>query len=1261
MSFNSMKKAFSFVIFTSLVSLLLVGNLLAQTGTSSIKGTVRDAQGQVIPGAKVTLKNEGRNVTQTRITNEEGQFSFVSLQPDTYKLEIEASNFKKSVVSIPAPVDTIVDQVFQLEAGNISETVTVTAGEEATLNTTNASVGNTLDSRQVQSLPLSARNTASLLSLQPGVTTTGEVNGGRNDQANVTLDGVDVNEQQGGAAFFSVLRVSQEALQEFRVTTTNADADKGRSSGAQVSLISKRGNNEWHGSGYFYYRPDKKFQANDFFNNSDRVEQLRLGRKNFGGSFSGPIKKDKLFFFVNYERFNEDKDTPVNRVVPLATLGQGIVRFFSEDGSSDAGCPSGTPTGVICLTPTEINNTYTGFYGDTPGLNPTALSTLAAAASRYPSNNTGVGDGLNTGGYRFNAPTKARNNTLITTLDYILNDKQSIQARYQAQIDNGTGVQRFPDTPSPATWSHPGGVAVSHNWTISNNKVNKATYGFTRAAFTSGSDTDFNFTTFRFVYQPFNFNRSLARVTPVHNITDDFTWIKGNHTITFGGNVRFISNRRKSFGSSFDSASMNPSFYDVSGDVVIEAFSNYSDGTSLRDALTSVIGRYSQYAVNIQYGKDGKALPLGTASSRNFKTEEYEFYAQDSFKMFSNLTLNYGVRYSTSTPVYEANGLQVKPTTSLSDFFDQRVKGAFNGTPYNGLLSVDLAGKANNKSGYYKQDWNNFAPSVSAAWSPNFKGGFLKALFGGDNKSTIRGGFRMSYDRLGSALAVAFDLNSTLGYSLSNSTSANTFGLDPSVWGPRFTGFGEQVRGNPNFNLVSFSNNVAFPLQTLPDEQQRIEQSLDDKLTTPYHYNFNVSYGRELWKGISLEASYIGRIARNLLVSRDVAHFNNLRDPASGQDFYSVMRQLIAYRNANTPITSIPNIPWAQKFLPGLAGNYTVLGNTVALTASQAAYRRIARPSVGGRGTVDFTFVQVRWDDNLSPNGIDVNGFADNIFVHPQYATFAAYSSVGTSDYHGLQLSLRKRYSQGLSFDVNYTYSHSLDTASGTESSGAISSGASLILNPLDLNENRANSDFDIRHLINANFVYELPFGNGRKFFNGSGKLANAILGGWQLSGIYRWNSGVPVGQPFDSAVWATNWNVQSNGVRLSDIIESPTKSGRGGRPNLFSDVLAAYKNYRNPYPGEAGDRNILRDQSYLALDMGLQKSFSFKEKHKISFRLDVFNVTNTQRLTGISSFDIDTDPFLTTSDSAILNDWGRFTTVQGSPRVVQFAIRYDF
>lgn len=1232
-----------------LVLIMAAGAALGQS--SLVSGTVSDPNGNAVAGATITVSSTVTGITRTVTTRSDGSYQIPQLPPGIYRVRAEAQGFKSV---IQEDVQVLVNTPLALnigftELGAVSESVTIQGGE-STINTTDATIGNTFNSVQVKDLPLNARNVVGLLSLQPGVTTTGYVNGGRSDQANVTLDGVDVNEQQTGEAFFSVLRSTPDSLQEFRVVTTNPNADQGRSSGAQISLVTKSGTNEYHGSLYEYHR-NTVTSANNWFNNRSRVPRESLLRNNFGGSIGGPVKKDKLFFFFNYEGFKESRGSTAVREVPLATLGQGIVRYRSADGSSDPTCPSGTPSGVICLTPARINAAYTAANGVTPGVNQAALAALADAARKYVANDTTTGDQLNTSGFRFNASTPSSFATYIAKLDYNLTDKQTTFVRLNYQNDVVTRVRWLPDTFAPQTWTHPKGLAAGHTYTINNSLVNNFRYGITRDAFTSAGDSAENSVIFRFIFQPLAFSRTLSRVTPVHNITDDVSWTKGRHATQFGTNIRLISNNRTSFAAAYDAAITNPSFYDFSGDVVLfdaatvstPIFSNVSGGSriDLRDALTAVIGRYSQYNSNINFARDGSLLPSRQGIERSFRTQEYEFYGQDSWRMRSNLTLTYGLRWSTSTPVYEGNGLQVKPTQSLGGYFDQRVAGANAGRPVNDPITVDLAGKANDRDGYYKQDWNNFAPSVAVAWSPNPKNGVLKAIFG-ENKSTIRGGFRMTYDRIGSALAVAFDLNSALGFTSFTTINANTFNLSSRL-GPLFTGYNPNVRALPGLTLPS---SLRFPLTEPSDEDQRIQSSLDDTLVTPVNYSLNLSYGRELGAGFSVEVSYVGRIARDLLATRDIMHLNNLRDPQSGVDWYTAIGQLIDLRNSAVPITSVGNIPYFQNIFPRLAGTYNVQGTPTVLTATQAAYRRIARSAVGGLNTTDYTFVQLLWDDGL--------GYGNNLFFHPQYAALSAFSTIGTSDYHSGQVSLRKRLSRGMSFDLNYTYSHSIDISSGLQTSGAY--GAAFIQNPLDINANRGSSDFDVRHLVNANFIAELPFGKGKKFASGINSVGNALIGGWTLTGIYRYNTGLPAPSPFDDGRWSTNWNVQSNGFAIRPVASSPTRTGN---PNLFSDPNAIYRSYRNSRPGEYGERNILRYPNYFTFDLGLYKSFNLPwEGSRVVFRWETFNLTNTQSFTGLANRRLGQDPFNQPGAPA---DWGRFTGIQGDPRVMQFALRLEF
>jgi len=1272
----------SFVVL--LVILLLSSVSYAQAGRSTVRGTVRDQQGNLIAGATVKLENAERNFNRTQTTTQEGTYVFTAVPPGTYTIDVEAQGFKKtSLAAVQALVDTSVDADIALEVGNVSETVNITAGSEAPLNTTDATIGVAFENRRIEQLPLNARNVVGLLSLQTGVTPAGYVNGGRADQANITLDGVDVNEQQRGLdivtdeAFASVLRSTPDSLQEFRVITTNPNAEQGRSSGAQVSLITKSGTNDWHGSLYHYHR-NTVTTANDFFNNQAGVERPQLLRNIFGGSVGGPIKKDRAFFFFTYEGFREATGTSVVREVPLPTLGQGIVRYFTASGASDAGCPAGTPAGVNCLTPAEINAGYTAANGVSPGVNPQALAVLAAAAAKYPANDFSVGDGLNTAGFRFNARTPSELNTYISKFDFNLTDRQTlfVRANYQQDLvtkansfatDCTDTVQCFPDTPPLQIWNHPKGLAVGHVWTASNRVVNRFTYGFTRAAFTDGGDSTANLITFRFIFRPRGYSRTLSRVTPVHNLVDDVSWIKGSHNFQFGGNVRLIENNRDSFGAAFDSAITNPSFYDGSGAAVTRIdrggglysgniFSTPANRTNLRDALTAVIGRFSQYTANLQYDAGGKLQSTGTPSVRSFATQEYEAYWQDSWRLRPSFTLSYGVRWTTSTPVYEKNGVQVKPVQSLGDYFNRRVASAAAGVPLNDPITLDKAGKANGKPGYYEQDWNNFAPSVAFAWSPDFGNNFFGRLIGRKDKSVVRGGFRMTYDRIGSQLAVNFDLNSALGFSSSQTVAANTFNVSDRQ-GPLFTSFADNPRTFP-FLAGALPTQLNFPLTTPSDEAQRIESSLDDTLTTPYNYSVNLSYGRELGKGLSFETSYVGRFARKLLATRDIMQLNNIKDPASGLTWYQAINILIDHRYRNTPIASIPTLPFFENLFPGVA-NF-ILGDP-SLSNTQAVYTLLARPGVGGFDITDYTFIQTFLDDK------PVAKF-NNTFFHPQYAALSTFGTIARSNYNSAQFSLRQRFRHDLTFDLNYTYSHSLDNASGLQNS--TSYGTAFIVNALDPDSNYASSDFDARHIINANWLVGLPFGHGKRWGSDSNSIVNGILGGWQSTGIFRWNSGLPTGEPFQADRWATNWNVQSNMVRVCAANSSPT---RVGEPNLFTDPVAVFKCFREPRAGEVGDRNILRGEGYFTLDMGMAKTFNMPwEGHTIQFRAEVFNVTNTQKFANNSllGFGLPVDPWLLSDADArneIPDNFGKYTATQTplnetkAGRVVQFALRYQF
>ena len=1281
----------------------LSSSLRAQTGSASIRGIVNDPQGRPVSGATVTLASSEKNLTRMQATNENGGYLFSVVPPGVYRIEVEATGFKKALLSsVQALVDTPANQDIQLEVGDVSETVSISSSSEAPLNTSDATIGNTFEARRINDLPLNARNVVGLLSLQPGVTRTGYVNGGRSDQSNITLDGVDVNEQQNGLdvvtnqAFASVLRVTPDSVQEFRVITTNPNADTGRSSGAQVSLITRSGSNQFHGSLFEYHR-NTVTTANDFFNNKAgryvatdtqvlnglaKVGQAKLPRppllRNiFGGSVGGPIKHDRAFFFFTYEGFREATSTGVSQVVPLAHVADGIIRYEAApnaDGSFPAAsfvCPTvSRPTRrCLSLNAAQINAAYIAANGVSPGVNPAAVAFLGDKARRYGVNDPSLGDGINTGGFRFNARTPTTYDTYAAKLDFNLTDRQTLYVRGNYQDDLNGQPSVLPDTPAPSIWYHPKGLAIGHSWTASNKFVNRFTYGLTRAAFTRQGDQTGNQTVFRFIFAPV-LTTALTRVTPVHNLVDDMSYLKGAHTFQFGGNVRLIRNSRGSFANAFDTLTTNPSGYNASAAVLTSAgadasgaaiFPNVASSslTPLRNALAAVIGRFSQYTANLNYDQTGKLLPAGSPTDRTFATQEYEAYWQDSWRLRPSLTVTYGVRYTTSTPVYEVNGFQVQPTTSLGGYFITRKDSADHGVPFNDPITLDLSGKANHKPGFYKQDWNNFAPALAFAWSPDFGDNLFGRVFGREGKSVIRGGFRVVYDRIGSQLAVNFDLNNQLGFASALTVPVNTYNVSTKL-APLYTGGPVDVRTLPNVAGL-FSSNLTFPLSAPANGAERIETSLDDTITTPRNYSVNFSYGREVGKGFSVEASYVGRFARNLLGQRDIMHFNNLRDPISGQTWYEAINKLIDYRYAGVPITSVSPLPFFQNVLPGIAGTFNVLGVPTALSATQRAYMRIALPSVGGLNVTDYTFLQsgARWDDKPA-------SIFNNTFVNPQYAALNTWSTFAFSNYNAAQLSIRKRLSNDIAFDFNYTLSHSLDDASGLQNAGNFST-QSLIFNPLTPEQNYASSDFDVRHVVNANWVVGLPVGRGKTLFRDAGGLANGFLGGWQLTGVFRWNSGLPTAgtRPFAFQRWATNWQISSGMVRVRPLETNPSNNVNG-EPNLFTDPQAAFLSFRDPRPGEGGDRNVFRYPGYVALDAGLYKTFKLPwENQTVTFRWEVFNVTNTQRLTGFSGTGLSTDPFLlgTTPPAGFgqLNATQTPLSENKAGRVMQFALRYQF
>ncbi len=1268
-----------------------------QFGASTIRGTITDPSGAVVAGATVTITNLQTNLSRSQTTSSTGTYSFELIPPGEYKVQIEAKGFRKGVVPrVQALVGSVTELPQTLQVGDVSTTVEVVARSGAVqVNTQDATLGNNIVHSQIIDLPLEARNVLNLLTLQPGVTPDGYVAGARSDQSNVTLDGVDINDAQNNQLAFTpsaqttpnavtasgiggtVLRLNAEAVEEFRVNTVNANANEGRSSAAQINLVTKSGTNNWHGALFEFYR-GTLFEANDWFSNAAKIPRTPLVRNTFGGALGGPILKNKAFFFYSYEGLREATSAAVTRIVPLASLGQGTIRYSY---CTDPSCNT--------LAKASLNLAQNQQVYSTAGIDPAALAALAAAAQKYPANDTTVGDGLNTGGFRFNSPTPLRLNSHFARFDFVPAHDQNVFVRLNVIDDHQARAQRFPDTISPATWSHPFGLAVGHTWTIGNNLVNNVRYGYTRQAFSNTGDSTGNDISFRFVFQPTNQEHSLSRVTPVHNITDDVSWIHGKHVFQFGANIRAVSNSRVSSANAFDNAITNPSFYLGAGDHVSSDFQSYliaqalpggTAGQSLnsiaevQNAATAIIGRFSQYTANFTFNKDGSLFPAGTPSSRTFATQAYEVYFQDAWKFRPHITLTLGLRYSLERPVYETQGFEVSPIVPLGTYFQDRLAAAAHGNNFSQPIVVDRSGPVNGGKPMYNWDRDNFQPRIAVAWSPNYSHGLLHALFGEGNQSVLRGGYALTNDYYGQALAVDWDLNNTLGFTSNFTTPANTYDTVScatcSGLAPLFTGFNQNVRSLPG---VVVPGNLQFPLSQPLDEGERIETSVDSNLQAPTEHVWNLTFERQIARNTKLSFSYIGRYAHHLLARRDVVAFNNIVDPKSGMDWYTAGTILEKQRQQGVATSAIAAIPFFENLFPaGLAsimnsafgldpvcsgsnpGFVPTWSNTQVFYAMQS--RTPSNPCAFFAGN-DWTDAQALVDQVLASVG------SPTLFMQPQYGALSAWSTIGNSSYNGLTISLRQRLSS-LTMDVNYTYSHSLDDASGLQTAGGY--GSAFIVNPIRQSSWYGNSDFDIRHVINAYAVWQMPFGKGRAFMNTASRAVEALVGGWQLSGIYRWNTGLPLDvMPYDDARWATNWNVQANVTPTGPIQTCPDRTSD---PKVFGtgcDIKAIYQSFRNAYPGETGPRNYLRQPAYMNADLGLGKSFDmpWNENHKLQLRWDVFNVANFQPFGAIDTsrtgFGVARDPKLRNLNPP--SNWSNFTAIQGSPRVMQIALRYAF
>jgi hypothetical protein len=1313
---------------TAVVSVLLfVSFSFAQMGTTSVRGTALDKTGAAVSGARVTVSNNDQALERETQTDDSGEYRFLALPPGTYTLTVEKAGFRKfQLANLELSVNVAVTRNVSLEVGTTTENVDVSAQAE-TVNTTDASLGNAFSELQVKQLPLESRNVPDLLSLQAGVlytgnrpdidrnidTRSGAVNGARSDQSNITLDGIPVNDK-GADAFTSVLPVTLDSVQEFRVTTTNYGADQGVSSAAQVALITKSGTNSFHGSVYEYNR-NSYFSANDYFIKAAQLDTRepnqapQLNRNIFGASIGGPIIKDRFYFFLNYEGYRDAEAVSAVRTVPTAALRNGVIQYYCLNGDTTQ-CPgnsvtvNGTtytaPPGYFALSPGQITAMDSGSLGP-HGPNPVVMRYMQT----YPlPNDFTVGDLFNTAGYRFRAPTQTMKNWYISKLDYNL----TADGRHRLSLSGSLADENtdalateapflpgMPPEENVITFNR--GLIASYSAVISPTLLNSFRYGFVRQSVGTVGDSNQAWNYLQAIDQGITYSSSFQR--PIHNFTDDLSWVRGKHTWQFGFQFAFLRNPESNQNNSFSIGQANPDWLLDSGlsepanpsplnpsnngyPTVDSTFNSNYDY-----AMTSLLGMISLGDAIYNYTRKGGTLPQGAPVTRRFAEDSYEMYAQDVWKAKPNLTLTLGLRYSLFSPPWETNGLQVGTTLDLGNWFKARGQGMLQGVPSNAqpLITYQLGGPANGRPSYYNWDYHDFGPKLAFAWSPHFSGGILETILGSKGTSSIRGGFGIVYDRVGESLVDTFDQNGSFGLATSLNNPSD---YETSITAPRLSSMNiipPYDYGNPNANppvppqpILEPAPKGGFP-QQYPVGLGAISWGLDQSLKTPYSYTVDFAVSRQIKSNFTLDMAYVGRMSHRLLAQDDLAMPLDIFDKKSGLDYFAaedalarVFRpQLVAGITDPTQLFHPSQVAakvqqfWTDQIQPVIPGGaYTLSGCTGGATL----------PTTNPLIFAFDNFCGTAFNDSLALYNLDYNGSPDFYnpnhsyftaggqysYYAPQFSSLYAWRSIAWSNYNALQATLRHRMSHGVQFDLNYTYSKAIDISSDAERVGPASNGSLLGLNNNIINAwnpaaQKGPASFDATHQLNSNWIVELPFGRGRIVGRDVGRVGDAIIGGWQLSGLFRWTSGFPVTVDNGFSNFPTNFEMEGNANQLA-----PVHTGvffNTGTPNIFSNGPAAISSFAPAYAGQSGERDEIRGDGFFGIDLGLAKRWlmPWSEKQSLQFRWEAFNVTNTAK------FDVQSALLSNSLGLGSGSSFGNYSGLLTNPRIMQVALRFEF
>lgn len=1261
---SRMNKLIALVIFVG--SVLLCSPKLKAQDASAVTGSVVDATGAAVPGAEVKLVNKTTGLSFTQMTSSAGTYHFLNVPPGPGYVEtISHAGFATvDIKDLYLTVGVTRTQNVKLSAGTATEISVSASSSEVTLDTTDASIGSSVDVASLNHLPVQDRTSGvtTLFNLQPGVVDTqldssnssisGAVTGARTDQTSVTVDGLDVNDIAAGTTFAITGTAPVDSVEQFTGTVGGLTPSLGTGSGGQFQLVTKHGTNQFHGNVNEYHR-DTTTASNTYFNNNVGLARTPLIRNQFGGNIGGPIIKDKLFFFFDFADSRIIQSAASEPTVPIAALSSSTPTLnYINNG---AGCDDNSRLNTQPTCISSIN------AAQAAALDPAGVgfdtSLLSFFKSRYPTpNDPTEGDGVNTEGLRFTYPTPDIETTYVTRMDYNLTHTQKIYGRFTInrtnEVYSGPELPGDPDATLEIDRSY--GYVLSHIWAIGGNKVNQFYYGdnISKLNFPAGDfPTAPNTYSFSGISNPYGTANAQKRRVPIPVVRDDFNWQVKSHSLTMGGLFKFIkTNSNSIYDYNFVDAGLqgplsgglSPSqrpadIYTAGTGVAANDYDNlYADS----------LGVIGQISTNFDYTKTGTAVPAGTGGPRAYRYFETEAYFGDTWKVNKQLTLSYGVRYQLYSVPYEVHGEEsvseivglTQRQSTFNAYFNDRLNANASGNvnavlPY---FQEILGGKANNGPSSYAPSYKDFAPRFAFAYNPSFA-----------PKTVINGSAALVYDRtvinainfLQDQLSFLFYNNNTnqlgdltntgqrLGSNLSYSSSLNPSALPVTV---------------PYIPYVN--NGVAYGLAN--GEEGFV---IDPGLRDPYSIGLNFGVQQDLPFHMILRANYVGRLGRRLLADADAAQVLNFPDVISGQNLSQAFGGLTVQERANPTATAYTAEPWFEN----VVGNY--LGGPAACTGAGYANCTSLVASVigalGSRGDIGDAIYYLNYFGLMPPN----------VGIPAQFGTQAYLTNKASSNYNAILLALTKNVSQGLHFDFNYTLSHSIDNNSQAANNNALYNSTGIICDVTQPRACRGDSDFDVRQIITSDFDYDLPFGQNKAFLGNSSTLVNELVGGWSLSGIASYRTGLPINPLSDAflASFAAEDPAIFTGSK-SDLkahvnnVQGTVYGFAGG----LAGSQKVFNEFRGPIGLEYGQRNLVKGPGAANLDLGLAKIFPiYPEKNvNLTFRADAFNLFNHPNFSG---------PTLNIVQNA--SPYGQITSTispsgqVGDIRVGQFSLRLEF